>query len=70
LVERTKHIKLNPHVPFHWPEMDCRICHKMHRPSEDYCSECHDPSASGAGWIIKEKRKGKIPKPQGLPTIP
>ena len=67
LVERTKHIKLSPHVPYHWPEMDCRICHKMHRPSEDYCSECHDPSVSGAGWIIKEKRKGKIPTPQGLP---
>ena len=68
LIERTEHIKLQPHVPYHYAEMDCRICHKMHKPSEDYCSECHDPSASGPGWIIKEKRKGKLPVPHAPPS--
>jgi len=60
----------NPHHFYHWGEMDCRICHKMHRASEDYCSECHEPSASGAGWIIQVRRKGHIPAPTSLPPIP
>jgi hypothetical protein len=73
LVERTKHAnpdpKVNPHVPHHYDEMNCRICHKMHRPSEDFCSECHDPSTSNPGWTIKEKRKGHIPTPGRLPRV-
>ncbi len=68
LIARTKHIKLQPHVPHHYAEMDCRICHKMHKPSADYCSECHLPSASGQRWIIKEMRKGKLPVPQRPPS--
>jgi hypothetical protein len=56
LIELTAHIKVNPHEPHHYGEMDCAICHKMHKPSEDYCSNCHEPTASGEGWIIK---KGK-----------
>jgi hypothetical protein len=57
----------NPHNFYHWGEMDCRICHKMHRASEDYCSECHEASASGAGWTIQVRRKGHIPAPSSLP---
>jgi hypothetical protein len=57
----------NPHNFYHWGEMDCRICHKMHRPSEDYCSECHEPSASGAGWNIHARRKGPMLAPTSLP---
>jgi hypothetical protein len=68
LIARTKHIKLSPHVPYHYDKMDCRICHKMHKPSEDYCSECHVPSASGPRWIIKEMRKGKLPIPKAPPS--
>jgi hypothetical protein len=30
----------NPHDS-HYGEMECYLCHKMHRPSEDYCAECH-----------------------------
>jgi hypothetical protein len=59
LIELTKDIKVNPHEPHHYGEMDCAICHKMHKPSEDYCSNCHEPTASGEGWIVK---KGK-PRP-------
>lgn len=58
----------NPHRAHHYGDLDCRICHKMHRPSEEYCSECHEPATSAAGWIIQERRKGYIPTPGGLPS--
>jgi len=57
----------NPHHFYHWGEMDCRVCHKMHRPSEDYCSECHEPSATSAGWTIQVRKKGHIPPPSRVP---
>jgi hypothetical protein len=60
----------NPHDSFHYGEMDCRICHKMHEPSVDFCSECHEPAASGAGWTIKVRKKGPIPTPTRLPPMP
>jgi len=34
-------VKANPHDS-HYGEMNCRICHKMHRESEDYCAQCHE----------------------------
>ena len=30
----------NPHAS-HYGEMECRLCHKMHKESEDYCAQCH-----------------------------
>ncbi len=30
----------NPHDS-HYGQIECRTCHKNHRESEDYCSECH-----------------------------
>jgi hypothetical protein len=30
----------NPHDS-HYGEMECRLCHKMHKGSEDYCAQCH-----------------------------
>jgi cytochrome c nitrite reductase small subunit len=30
----------NPHDS-HYGEMECRLCHKIHRASEDYCAQCH-----------------------------
>lgn len=30
----------NPHAS-HYGEMECRLCHKMHEESEDYCAQCH-----------------------------
>ncbi len=56
----------NPHRAYHYDVLDCRLCHKMHRPSEDYCSECHEGATSDAGWIIQERRKGHIPAPSGM----
>jgi hypothetical protein len=58
----------NPHKERHYGEMNCRICHKMHRPSLDYCSECHEAATSLAGWTIQVRRKGPIPTPKGLPS--
>jgi hypothetical protein len=40
LVEK---IQRNPHKS-HYGELECSNCHNMHRPSEDYCSQCHSPT--------------------------
>jgi len=50
LIQRTEELELNPHES-HYGEMECSICHKVHRASEDYCAHCHDPVATGTGWI-------------------
>jgi cytochrome c nitrite reductase small subunit len=50
LTQRTEELELNPHDS-HYGEMECSICHKVHRASEDYCAQCHDPVATGTGWI-------------------
>ena len=49
LAERTKGLRLNPHAS-HLGELDCQVCHKMHKESIDYCSQCHGPVATGPGW--------------------
>ena len=51
LIQRTEELELNPHDDSHYGEMECRICHKVHRASEDYCAQCHGPVATGTGWI-------------------
>jgi Cytochrome c3 len=40
----------NPHDS-HWGPLDCGICHKMHKPSVDFCSNCHGSPESDAGWV-------------------
>jgi len=39
----------NPHSS-HFGEIDCRVCHRVHRPSVDFCSTCHGPTMTGPGW--------------------
>jgi len=41
LVELTADLDPNPHNPPHYQEMECSLCHKMHRESEIYCAQCH-----------------------------
>ncbi|MBP8858178.1 MAG: cytochrome c3 family protein, partial [Anaerolineaceae bacterium] len=41
LAEKTSHLEPNPHSS-HLGEIDCTLCHKSHRPSEIYCSQCHN----------------------------
>ena len=50
LIQRTEGLEQNPHDS-HYGEMECGICHKVHKASEDYCAQCHDPVAIGTGWI-------------------
>ena len=44
LAEMTKaleeEIGANPHDS-HYGELECRLCHKVHRASQDYCANCH-----------------------------
>jgi len=40
LAELTGDLELNPHES-HWGELECGVCHRMHRESEDYCDQCH-----------------------------
>ncbi len=54
IIERTKDFKAkglakNPHDS-HYGEIDCNLCHKAHRVSVDYCSQCHQPGVSKPGW--------------------
>jgi len=49
VIQLTADLELNPHGS-HLGELECEICHKMHRVSEDHCAECHGPVATGAGW--------------------
>jgi cytochrome c nitrite reductase small subunit len=51
VIQLTAGLELNPHDS-HLGQMDCEICHKMHRVSEDYCADCHGPVATGEGWTI------------------
>lgn len=50
IIEMTADLKsevgANPHDS-HYGEMECRLCHKMHRESEDYCAQCHS-----YGWAV------------------
>jgi cytochrome c nitrite reductase small subunit len=50
LIARTADKDRNPHDS-HWGEMDCRMCHKAHRDSVDYCSSCHAPVTDSPGWV-------------------
>ena len=57
LADLTKNLKgpdgfplgRNPHAS-HWGPLDCGICHKMHKASVDFCSECHSLPATGPAW--------------------
>lgn len=50
LAEMTADMDYNPHVAQHG-EIDCSECHKGHRASVDYCTQCHTESKLPAGWL-------------------
>lgn len=52
LAEATADRERNPHES-HWGEMECRLCHKMHKPSELYCTQCHEVDVPD-GWTAVE----------------
>lgn len=43
VAERSGHLGYddNIHASPHYPKMDCNICHKSHRQSQNYCAMCH-----------------------------
>lgn len=49
--ELTAGLDRNPHDG-HFGKLDCRICHKMHQPSQLYCATCHDYETLPEGWIV------------------
>ena len=59
VIQRTKGLELNPHES-HLGEMDCDICHKTHKLSEDYCADCHGPVATGPGWTTEVTRTAEV----------
>jgi cytochrome c nitrite reductase small subunit len=53
IISRTEELARNPHDS-HYGELECSICHKMHKVSVDYCAQCHGPVATGPGWTTSE----------------
>ena len=48
----TTGFERNPHDG-HWGELECGVCHNMHRDSEVYCDQCHDPMmVDEPGWVL------------------
>jgi len=41
LANRTQKVIPNPHES-HLGEVKCELCHHAHKPSENYCSTCHE----------------------------
>jgi cytochrome c nitrite reductase small subunit len=60
VVLRTADREVNPHESHLIGEMGCDTCHNMHRASEDYCAECHDPMATGPGWTTEATRTAEM----------
>ncbi len=42
--------KINPHTPQHG-EQKCTTCHKAHRASVNYCTQCHTDAIVPDGWL-------------------
>jgi len=41
LANRTQKVIPNPHDS-HLGNVECELCHHAHKPSEDYCGNCHE----------------------------
>lgn len=44
----------NPHLEHH-EELDCGTCHKAHRASVLYCSQCHASAEVPEGWLSADE---------------
>jgi cytochrome c nitrite reductase small subunit len=49
VVQLTSDLDPNPHDSYHG-ELECNVCHKVHRESEDYCAQCHASVVTASGW--------------------
>ncbi|MEG0682168.1 MAG: cytochrome c3 family protein [Raoultibacter sp.] len=50
LQQKTTDMAYNPHKTQHG-EVACSECHKSHRASVDYCTQCHTESNLPDGWL-------------------
>lgn len=58
LTEMTKDMDFNPHRWQHG-ETECSECHKSHRASVFYCTQCHNEAKNSMpdGWVTYEEGK-------------
>ncbi len=43
VAESTAGLEPNPHDSLHYgPDLDCDLCHHIHRESENFCNQCHE----------------------------
>lgn len=52
----TADYERNPHVAQH-QEVACSECHKAHRASVNYCSQCHEDADIPEGWLSVAEAK-------------
>lgn len=50
LVKATAGMEFNPHMAQHG-EQACSTCHKAHRASVMYCTQCHSEAEVPEGWL-------------------
>ena len=52
LVKKTARFgERNPHMAMHGQQRDCGDCHKAHRASVMYCTQCHSEAEVPEGWL-------------------
>ncbi len=56
LIASTADMKFNPHVAQHG-EQECSTCHKAHRASVMYCTQCHSEAEVPDGWLSASEAK-------------
>ena len=55
LVKKTAWMgEINPHTPQHG-DQECGTCHKAHRASVMYCTQCHSEAVVPDGWVTYEE---------------
>ena len=61
LEQATADMPFNPHTRQHG-DIDCGTCHKAHRASTLYCTQCHAEAADGlpAGWVTYQDSQAQI----------
>lgn len=50
LVDATATMARNPHLAYHG-DISCGQCHKAHRASVNYCTQCHNDAETPTGWL-------------------
>lgn len=54
LANATAGMTRNPHLAYHG-DISCDSCHKAHRASVNYCTQCHADAETPAGWLTSKE---------------